>query len=136
VTRHPPRPPGQPYDIGYGKPPVATRFPKGTSGNPGGRPRRSETADTLLAKILARKVTVRDGNGVQKLTVLETMLRSLANSAARGDLRATKLILERVESLQSDATPSPHRADSGPSAREVLEERLRALAERLQNERQ
>lgn len=27
------------YEVGYGKPPKSTRFKKGQSGNPGGRPR-------------------------------------------------------------------------------------------------
>jgi hypothetical protein len=33
-----PNPP-RPYTVGYGKPPVHTRFQKGVSGNPRGRPR-------------------------------------------------------------------------------------------------
>jgi hypothetical protein len=28
------------YEVGYGKPPVATRFQKGTSGNLSGRPKK------------------------------------------------------------------------------------------------
>jgi len=30
---------GEPYDVGYGKPPKQSRFKKGHSGNPYGRPR-------------------------------------------------------------------------------------------------
>lgn len=29
------------YDVGYGKPPASSRFRKGVSGNPKGRPRKS-----------------------------------------------------------------------------------------------
>jgi uncharacterized protein DUF5681 len=28
------------YEVGYGKPPVATRFKKGQCGNPGGKPKK------------------------------------------------------------------------------------------------
>jgi len=31
------------YDVGYGKPPIHSRFCKGQSGNPSGRPRRKST---------------------------------------------------------------------------------------------
>ena len=39
------------YDVGYKKPPKATRFPKGTSGNPGGKPKKV-TPEFDLGKVL------------------------------------------------------------------------------------
>ncbi len=62
------RTPGGPgdYDVGYGRPPVATRFVKGVSGNPGGRkkPRapvnaelqRADPLQHILLDIMAEKV--------------------------------------------------------------------------------
>jgi hypothetical protein len=38
------------YAVGYGKPPVETRFQKGQSGNPEGRPRGTKKLVTLLAE--------------------------------------------------------------------------------------
>jgi uncharacterized protein DUF5681 len=38
-----PAPRGRSHDVGYGKPPLHTRFQLGRSGNPGGRPRRTGT---------------------------------------------------------------------------------------------
>jgi hypothetical protein len=39
MSRTPKDPPAPGYEVGYGKPPMDTRFRKGASGNPGGRPR-------------------------------------------------------------------------------------------------
>ena len=36
------------YDVGYGKPPKATRFRKGQTGNPKGRPKTSKNVGTML----------------------------------------------------------------------------------------
>ena len=68
----PPKPPAAGYDVGYGKPPKATRFQPGTSGNPRGRPRgsrnRSPSAATMerMQAIVLQEAygqsTVRDGD--------------------------------------------------------------------------
>lgn len=42
------------YDVGYGKPPKETQFEPGHSGNPKGRPKGAQNADTLARKILSR----------------------------------------------------------------------------------
>src|SRR5258708_37182187 len=45
----------QGYAVGYGLPPVETRFQKGQSGNPGGRRRGTRTLAALLGEALARR---------------------------------------------------------------------------------
>ena len=42
------------YEVGYGKPPLHTRFQKGESGNPKGRPRGKKNMATLLSTALKR----------------------------------------------------------------------------------
>jgi hypothetical protein len=54
----------RPYEAGYGKPPMHTRFPKGTSGNPRGGSRKVERrrARELAMKEAYRMITVREGD--------------------------------------------------------------------------
>ena len=42
--------------VGYRNPPVASRFPKGQSGNPGGRKKDSRNFKTVLDEVMAREV--------------------------------------------------------------------------------
>jgi len=41
------------YEVGYGRPPKATRFKPGCSGNPKGRPKGSKAPKTLLEEALS-----------------------------------------------------------------------------------
>ncbi len=85
------------YEVGYGKPPLATRFRKGESGNGSGRPRRSRSVGSILTEILERTVTIRDGAGPRQVTVQEAMLLKFAENALKGDARAFTTLLGLAE---------------------------------------
>jgi hypothetical protein len=80
-------------EVGFGKPPKHTRFRKGHSGNPKGRPRGSRNASTLLDEALKERVTISENGRRRKVTKLEAILKQLVNKAAGGDHRATQLLL-------------------------------------------
>jgi Family of unknown function (DUF5681) len=67
-------------DVGYGKPPQATRFKKGVSGNPKGRPKGSLNIATVFTKTLRERVVINE-HGQRKtgepLPVLEHLKRTL-----------------------------------------------------------
>jgi len=88
----PPHKPGD-YAIGYGKPPLATRFPKGRSGNPTGRPKGRRALAAVLQQALATKVVVTEHGRRTRKSKLEIALTQLINKAAAGDLKATGLLL-------------------------------------------
>ena len=81
-------------EVGYGRPPKATRFAPGKSGNPRGRPKGSRSVGAVLKGIMSQKVTVSEGGRMRRVSRVELMLLRLVNDAARGDPRATKLALE------------------------------------------
>ena len=87
------------YDVGYKKPPVHSRFPKGRSGNPRGRPRGSTNHLTQLRRALDQKVTVVEDDKRREITKIEAAMTQLLNKAALGGSRAFQATLKVVALL-------------------------------------
>jgi hypothetical protein len=85
---------GKSYQVGYRKPPKATRFKPGTSGNPKGRPRGRKNLATILGKILNEKVTIKAGDSVKEVTKGEAMIMTTMNRALKGDDRAVTTLFK------------------------------------------
>ena len=102
-----------PYEVGYGRPPAATRFRPGVSGNPRGRPKKSRLPDHFpklneerLKRVTLqeayRKITIRDGDGTVELTMAEAVLRSIGLNAAKGDKRSQKMFTELLRTVETE----------------------------------
>ena len=88
------------YSVGYRKPPTHSRFTKGQSGNPNGRPKGTLNFTTVLLRTLREKVVINE-NGKRKLiTKLEAAVKQLVNKAASGDLRALARLTEMTLALE------------------------------------
>jgi hypothetical protein len=85
------------YNVGYRRPPKATQFTAGKSGNPKGRPKGSRPVGAVLQDIIQQKVSVTEGGKTRRLTTLEVIIRRLANDAMRSDQPAIKLLLSLVD---------------------------------------
>lgn len=75
-------------NIGYKKPPAHSRFKKGASGNPSGRPKGSKNTLKLLNEILEERIYVQQDGKPIKISKKIAMLMQLVNSAVKGDIKA------------------------------------------------
>ncbi len=120
-------PAGTGYAVGYGKPPLHTRFRKGESGNPSGRPRRKSDLASLLTRALDRPVAAAGGGaGTQR----EAIIAALVEKSAAGDLRATKLVLDLMRQVGPAAEPpAPLAVAPEDDPRRLLLAKLARLAD-------
>lgn len=96
------------YEVGYGKPPVATRFRKGQSGNPRGSSCKNEPshrANQLMLQEAYRPATVKVGDQTIKMPAIAAVFRSLLASGLKGNgpaQRASLRMIEAIEGRQSE----------------------------------
>jgi hypothetical protein len=100
-----------PYDVGYQKPPMHSRFQKGASGNKKGRPKGAKNkikeaglmdiTDLILAEAY-REVTIHEGEKSQTLPIIQAALRSLTMNAAKGKHYSQKLLIELLGNTESE----------------------------------
>jgi hypothetical protein len=85
--------------VGFGRPPAATRFKPGQSGNPKGRPKGSLNLKTDLRNELSETIQIREGERSLKVSKQRAMLKSLVAKALKGDARAANVVLTLVDKL-------------------------------------
>ena len=73
---------------GYKRPPKATQFKRGRSGNPSGRPKGARSLETDLANLMEKRVRIREDGEQRHVSGQELMLLKLFEKAAKGDTKA------------------------------------------------
>jgi hypothetical protein len=127
-----PRDTARDYVVGYGKPPVHTRFQKGRSGNPKGRPRGRKNMSTLLSAALDAWIIVVENGRRKKIRKREAIVTQLVNKSASADLKATQIVLAMLHEVESQADGSGDLVDFTDADHQILQ-RIQA---RLRNEKE
>jgi hypothetical protein len=85
---------------GNERPDILTRFKKGQSGNPRGRPKGTKNKAAQLKDVLFRDIVVKDGQGSRSVPKILAAAEVCLNNAIKGDLRSFVKIMEIVHKFQ------------------------------------
>ena len=93
--------------VGYGRPPVHSRFRKGQSGNPTGKRRHGEAerAEVLIRQEAYRLLTIREGDKVTRMPALQAVIRSQITCAAKGNVPAQRAVVKAVQDSEGETRP-------------------------------
>ncbi|WP_420346176.1 DUF5681 domain-containing protein [Pelagibius sp.] len=104
------------YEVGYKKPPKHSRFKKGRSGNPRGRPKGSRNFSTDLKATLEQGVRVTEGGKPKTVsTQLATLLR-LREKALAGDGRALDRLIDLARLYNNEEMTEAAKLGAGDAA--------------------
>lgn len=82
-----------------------SRFAKGQSGNPGGRPRKARAAErkdvSPFAVIFEQMIVVREGNGTRELGAEEALHLKTYQKALAGSRLAQRAVMKMIEKRQA-----------------------------------
>jgi hypothetical protein len=109
------------YAVGYCKPPRHSRFKKGQSGNPRGRPAGSKNLKTLVTQALNQHIVIIEDGRPRKITKREAIANEIVNRSATADFRAVKIVLD----IEGQAEPLSPETAAYSEADEKVIERLR-----------
>lgn len=84
------------YEVGYGRPPKHSRFKKGQSGNPSGRPKEPTTFLESLNKHFSDTIKVTKNGREYKITTLSALSQKYINLLLSGDPKMLKLFMDNI----------------------------------------
>jgi hypothetical protein len=120
-------PKSKPGPVGYGNPPEETRFQKGKSGNPKGRPKGTHNMATALERTLHEKVVITENGQRKKVTKGEAAVKQLVNKAASGDLAAMRLLSALASAAEVESAGAQKESGMAEADQKIIDRFLEGL---------
>ena len=117
--------------VGYGRPPVATRYKKGESGNPNGRPKGALNVATAIFKAMREKVTIHENGKRRVVTKLEAATKQIVNKAASGNMQALRFLFDFLRQIEKSDDPM---ANSANLSSDIDQEVIQGLLDRFESQ--
>lgn len=115
--------------VGYKNPPKHTRFKKGQSGNPRGRPKGHLNLKTDLTNELTQRVKLSQDGRQVRLTKQQALVKSLVARAIKGDARATNVLFPLIlKVLAIEPVQETGEAPLSQSDEQILQDFIDSLA--------
>jgi hypothetical protein len=100
------------YTVGFRRPPAATRFKPGVSGNPTGRPKGCKNITMRVRDEMTAPVAIREGEKIRKVPMIVAVaLRQLQN-AIKGNERAATAAFQMARQMGLLQDPTPDSAEA------------------------
>jgi hypothetical protein len=90
------------YEVGYGKPPIHTRWAPGFCPNKKGRGKGVKNFQTEIKEELGTKITIQENGRRKRITKRRAVAKQIVNKAASGDLKAIPVLLNQSQDLISE----------------------------------
>lgn len=90
------------YNVGFKKPPKHSRFKKGVSGNPRGRPKGTQNYESHIQEALNTRVRMTKDGVQRSVAAVEAVMMVQLEKALKGDTRAAKEVLAHARAVAPD----------------------------------
>jgi Family of unknown function (DUF5681) len=118
---------------GYANPPVGSRFRKGQSGNPGGRPKKLPNFPDVVDSVLGELVNSSQDAQPGKITKQLALARALVAAGLTGDARAITAIIA-LSRLPRTETDSPSNVGDEQLLADLVDREIRKRETETSNE--